>query len=201
MRKRSYWEQRLNMTSTQLEEYLAHLGLSLAPEAKTLPKDSIRRIRKDLPVNVESKDLLDRSQAGSTIRSERASSDALPQPPDQWPTIGREAAVILPSTEELLTIHHKLVIDSLSTDDPIDPPGMRDENLLESALFRPRTSLAGVEKYPTIEMSCAALTHSLVSNHPFYNGNKRTVSETSRIMLLRSSTDKSATNATYSNSL
>lgn len=54
------------------------------------------------------------------------------------------------------------------------PPGQRDLNLLESACSRPLTQLGGVEKYRTIEQKAAALFHSLVKNHPFHNGNKRT---------------------------
>ena len=34
--------------------------------------------------------------------------------------------------------------------------------------------MGNVRKYPTAEMAGAALLHSLVHNHPFHNGNKRT---------------------------
>lgn len=48
------------------------------------------------------------------------------------------------------------------------------ENLLHSAMTRCRTSLGGTLKYPTAPMAAAALLHSMVLNHPFHNGNKRT---------------------------
>lgn len=52
---------------------------------------------------------------------------------------------------------------------------MRDDgSLLEGALTRPTTSLGNVMKYPTVEMAGAALVHSLVLDHAFHNGNKRT---------------------------
>ena len=64
--------------------------------------------------------------------------------------------------------------DFSASDDPIEPPGVRDENLLQSAAFRPHTSLGDVDKYPTVEMAAAALLHSVTLNHAFFNGNKRT---------------------------
>ena|SRR5688572_9622165 len=48
-------------------------------------------------------------------------------------------------------------------------PGIRDAGALESALHRPRTGY-----YDTIIHEAAALLESLVQNHPFMEGNKRT---------------------------
>lgn len=76
--------------------------------------------------------------------------------------------------EDILTIHQELVNDFQSSPDPISPPGLKDENLLESALFHAQTSYAGKFKYPTIESSAAALFYAISNNHSFHNGNKRT---------------------------
>ena len=51
--------------------------------------------------------------------------------------------------------------------------GIRDENLLESALTSPFASFAGVDFYPDKEMKAARLGFSLISNHAFIDGNKR----------------------------
>jgi death on curing protein len=48
-------------------------------------------------------------------------------------------------------------------------PGIRDAGALESALHRPQTGY-----YDTIFHEAAALLESLVQNHPFIDGNKRT---------------------------
>jgi death-on-curing protein len=48
-------------------------------------------------------------------------------------------------------------------------PGIRDIGALESALHRPQTGY-----YDTIIHEAAALLESLVQNHPFIDGNKRT---------------------------
>ena len=48
-------------------------------------------------------------------------------------------------------------------------PGIRDAGALESALHRPQTGY-----YDTIIHEAAALLESLVKNHPFIDGNKRT---------------------------
>jgi death-on-curing family protein len=52
--------------------------------------------------------------------------------------------------------------------------GCRDFNLLESAVSRPFQTVFGGDAYPTIFDKGAALFHSLVANHPFHDGNKRT---------------------------
>lgn len=48
-------------------------------------------------------------------------------------------------------------------------PGIRDVGALESALHRPKTGY-----YDTLIHEAAALLESLVQNHPFIDGNKRT---------------------------
>ena len=74
----------------------------------------------------------------------------------------------------MISIHEALVRNFAKDDDPIRPPGVRDLNLLSSAVERPQTGLINEQKYPTVEMAGAALLHSIVLNHAFYNGNKRT---------------------------
>ena len=52
--------------------------------------------------------------------------------------------------------------------------GIRDLNALESAVAQPRMTLGGEELYPTVKEKASALGFSLVMNHPFVDGNKRT---------------------------
>ena len=51
---------------------------------------------------------------------------------------------------------------------------LRDRGLLESAVARPRASAFGVDAYPDLASKAAALLHSLILNHAFVDGNKRT---------------------------
>ncbi|WP_452228629.1 type II toxin-antitoxin system death-on-curing family toxin [Lacinutrix sp. MEBiC02404] len=51
--------------------------------------------------------------------------------------------------------------------------GLRDENLLLSALNRPFQTFDGKDLYPTIIDKSAALFESIIINHPFIDGNKR----------------------------
>ncbi len=51
--------------------------------------------------------------------------------------------------------------------------GIRDENLLDSALNSPFQSFAGEEFFPTIQQKAARLCFGLVKNHAFIDGNKR----------------------------
>ena len=61
--------------------------------------------------------------------------------------------------------------------------GLRDEGLLESAVYRPQASSGGQDLYPDLFSKAAALGHSLISNHPFVDGNKRVGFEAMRLML------------------
>lgn len=51
---------------------------------------------------------------------------------------------------------------------------LRDRPLLESAVARPQASAFGADAYPDLASKAAALLHSLVLNHAFVDGNKRT---------------------------
>ena len=76
--------------------------------------------------------------------------------------------------EEVLKIYHELVSDFDSLEDPIQPSGIKDEDLLDSAIFHGQTSFENFIKYPTAESAAAALMYALSHNHAFHNGNKRT---------------------------
>ncbi len=52
--------------------------------------------------------------------------------------------------------------------------GIHDLNALESAIAQPRQTFGGAELYPTLVEKASALGYSLVMNHPFVDGNKRT---------------------------
>ncbi|MEK9179121.1 MAG: type II toxin-antitoxin system death-on-curing family toxin [Patescibacteria group bacterium] len=52
--------------------------------------------------------------------------------------------------------------------------GVRDFTLLHSAVERPKASFGGRLLYKNIWFQSAALLHSLVKNHAFTDGNKRT---------------------------
>lgn len=61
--------------------------------------------------------------------------------------------------------------------------GIRDEGLVKSALARPQASFGGEDLYETIFAKAAALFHSLMFNHAFVDGNKRTtVTTTARFL-------------------
>ncbi len=51
--------------------------------------------------------------------------------------------------------------------------GVRDIGGLESALARPFQTFGGEDLYPNIFEKAAAIGESLIMNHPFIDGNKR----------------------------
>jgi death-on-curing protein len=52
--------------------------------------------------------------------------------------------------------------------------GIRDAGLLESALARPRNIWAYADSPPSLAVLGAAYAFGISSNHPFFDGNKRT---------------------------
>lgn len=52
--------------------------------------------------------------------------------------------------------------------------GVRDFALLGSAVGRPQMSVGFQDAYKTIFDKAAAMMHSIINNHPFLDGNKRT---------------------------
>jgi len=70
--------------------------------------------------------------------------------------------------EQVLFIHSRLVTETGGSH------GVRDLGLLESAVARPRATFDGKELYPDLFTKTAALMDSLINNHPFLDGNKRT---------------------------
>jgi len=60
-------------------------------------------------------------------------------------------------------------------------PGIRDIGLLEAAIGRPYTGY-----YPRLHHKAAALAESLVQNHGFIDGNKRTAYQILELLILRS---------------
>ena len=54
-----------------------------------------------------------------------------------------------------------------------DPPPIRDLGLLGAAAARPQASAFGEDAYLDVWSKAGALLHSIVSNHPLIDGNKR----------------------------
>lgn len=73
-----------------------------------------------------------------------------------------------------LSLKTILMIQDRSLDDYGGDPGVRDRGLLESAVAQPRARFGGGDLYPSLAEKAAALAFSLVKNHPFFDGNKRT---------------------------
>lgn len=72
--------------------------------------------------------------------------------------------------EEVISAHYFL----MNRMNDADQAGVEDHGLLESAVHRPQQSIVGKGAYPALFDNGAALLESLVKNHCFRNGNKRT---------------------------
>lgn len=72
------------------------------------------------------------------------------------------------SIEKVLAIHDQMVERFGGSF------GIRDLGLIDSAVARPQASFGGQDLYTNIFDKAAALLQSLLKNHPFVDGNKRT---------------------------
>ena len=71
--------------------------------------------------------------------------------------------------------------------------GVRDENLLASAVNTPFQTFMGNDLYPSIYDKAAQLCYGLANNHPFTDGNKRTALHSMYVYLIINGFDITAT--------
>jgi len=80
--------------------------------------------------------------------------------------------------EEALAIHSELIQETGGAD------GLRDQGGLEAALARPYATFAGEDLYPDPMDKAAAILESVIKNHPFVDGNKRSGYMLGRLVLI-----------------
>ena len=75
--------------------------------------------------------------------------------------------MIFLTVDEIISLHSKLILKTGGID------GIRDKELLESAVYSVYNSFDNIELYPTVKEKSARLAYSIVNNHAFLDGNKR----------------------------
>ena len=91
------------------------------------------------------------------------------------------------TVDEVLRIHREVIVLFGGTH------GVRDSNGLESAIHRPTSGFTGAEFYKTPAEKASAIMESILNNHPFLDGNKRTGYILMRLTLLHYGFDIEAT--------
>jgi death-on-curing family protein len=164
-------------------------GLPAEDAALVLMEAGLQGIR-DGDSYVAGRDALLQARAALRAHNALLAATAMTVPPQRsatkrfmWPTLDRDEVLYL-ATDEVRSIHQCLTDEFAGTEDAIWPAGVKDEGLLESAVNRP---LMAEEKYPNVAAAAAALTHALIQNHPFHNGNKRTALITLVVFLQKNS--------------
>ena len=179
-----YWVNALGTTRSEFLSELEDLGVRASASARRLPKGALQRLRKkytDLAAfdrtpapSPSDSQTMQHSPATSSSSSVGDSTTRTSPLPFNLGQIGQPREISYLTTDDVTNVHDHLVREFASSNDPISPPGIRSIDLLESAIERPKTGIGSESKYPTVEMAGAALLHSIVHNHAFYNGNKRT---------------------------
>ena len=70
--------------------------------------------------------------------------------------------------QQTLFIHYRLIETTGGLH------GVRDIGALQAAVARPQVTFDNIDLYPDLFAKAAALMESLIKNHPFVDGNKRT---------------------------
>jgi death-on-curing protein len=81
------------------------------------------------------------------------------------------------SPEQILFLHSRLIAETGGAH------GVRDLGMLLSAIGRPQATFEEKDLYSDLFLKAAALTDSLVRNHPFVDGNKRTAIASAALFL------------------
>ncbi len=92
----------------------------------------------------------------------------------------------------MISIDDALRIQSVLIDKFGGSYGLRDKNLLESALLRPYQTYNNRDLYPNPSEKAAAIIESILINHPFIDGNKRFGYVAMRMTLMEYGLDISA---------
>ncbi len=90
--------------------------------------------------------------------------------------------------EQVLFLHARLIEETGGSH------GVRDVGLLESAVARPQATFEGQDLYSNLYTKAAALMDSLIRNHPFVDGNKRTGIAAAALFLRQNGRRLTATN-------
>ena len=93
------------------------------------------------------------------------------------------------TAEQVLFLHARLVAETGGSH------GARDINMLLSAVGRPQVSFDDQDLYPDLFAKAGALMDSLIRNHPFLDGNKRTGVAAAALFLKINGFQLNATNA------
>jgi len=87
---------------------------------------------------------------------------------------------------EVLQLHRRIIEQSKGA------LGVRNLGSLEAAIAQPRMTFDNQELYPTIIDKAVALGFSIILNHPFIDGNKRTGHAAMEIFLILNNLEISA---------
>ena len=178
--KKTYWQKALHKNEEQFKALLIDLGFTWNPRATNVPKGSIVKLQRE---EAKVRDVI--REVKSAVPTPE-NFERLQVPRLEWVEVGHvppSGEMRFLTTEEVKAVHFELAKDFAKKKDPILPVGVKSEDLLASALYRPQTSYGDSLKYPTIQMAAAALIHSVIHNHPFHNGNKRTALVSMLVML------------------
>ncbi|MDE7208603.1 MAG: type II toxin-antitoxin system death-on-curing family toxin [Clostridia bacterium] len=81
------------------------------------------------------------------------------------------------SKKQIISLHSQLINETGGS------YGIRDEKLLESAIYSPFQTFESVNLFPSAVAKIARLSCGLTQNHPFIDGNKRIGAFTMLILL------------------
>lgn len=90
---------------------------------------------------------------------------------------------------KIITLRQILLLHEIMIKKYGGSSGVRDMGMFESAVHRPFATFGGNDLYPDIYLKTGAFIQSIVKNHPFVDGNKRTAFSGAFIFLKKNNID------------
>ena len=92
------------------------------------------------------------------------------------------------TAEQVLFLHATMITETGGSH------GVRDIEMLQSSVSRPKATFDGHKLSFEVHLKAAAMMHSLIQNHPFLDGNKRTAITAAALFLRLNKFEFNATN-------
>lgn len=136
-------------------------------DAKEFVKQSMS---KSLVFNIKKEGQENEEQQNIGQTGEEGQAQKNPQVNAETPQSPQKAIIRYPSVDDIIEIHNE-ILTSYGGLAGIMPGG---EEKLDAAIGRMQSGFSGQEFYPSILEKAAVLCHSIITTHPFSDGNKRT---------------------------
>ena len=93
--------------------------------------------------------------------------------------------IVYITESEAKSVYWRIVEKFMASGDPIRLAGLMSLDKLQAAVERPKTGFGSHEHFPCVYTKAACYAHSIITTHPYRDGNKRAAMETAFAFLAK----------------